>query len=141
MKYVLNLLQLLTLVVVVAAFGLRASIPDGYMLGLNETGDSIIIELCSSTDTKFVRLNLETGETETVDPNAPEHSDDESPLSQDGAVCSLASHIDLFQTPDLDWPIEKRFARVQAVTFLKRTVLAARACLPSLPARGPPSLA
>ncbi len=120
------------------AFGLRSAVPEGYMLATGEAGDNLVIELCSGIDTKFVRLNLATGETETIDPE-DWHDEDDQPTATT-EQCLGAINIDLDVAGSLDRLIAEVFARTQAVVVLRRLTVARSIGLPTLPARGPPIL-
>lgn len=133
----LGIFRIVVLTVMLVSFGLRSAVPEGYMMSAGETGDSLVIELCSGTSTKFVRLNLATGESETVNPDAPEHSGDE-PQVPNTMHCSGALSADLDLPHPLDWHVSETFARAQTVLYIRRLAIAVSAGLPTMPARGPP---
>lgn len=120
-----------------AVFGLRSVVPAGYMLGASERSDGLVIELCSGSDTKFVRLNLNTGETEAIDPNAPAHGDDDSQsLESERCISSLSTVFDL---PDpVSWRAMGASKPLENVAAYRRNSVRLHTSLPPLPARGPP---
>lgn len=133
----LGIFRIAILTVMLASFGLRSAVPEGYMVSADEAGDSLVIELCSGTKTKFIRLNLATGTSETVDPDAPDHTDDEQQVLNT-MHCSGALNADWDMSHPLDWHVSEIFARAQTVVLIRRLAISNSAGLPTMPARGPP---